>query len=114
MTFTPNRWLGMVLLGVAAGAAWLSLRLGNGPSGKAQSKAEPALEVGAPTWVRLNLSLTATWRRFCARPGVDSCGAYERLPEEEQLGDTSDFSSSLQASSHRRPSARVRPAISLF
>ncbi|RKG88977.1 hypothetical protein D7W82_08385 [Corallococcus sp. CA049B] len=80
--------------GTRESPAWLSLRLGNGPSGKAQSKAEPALEVGAPTWVRLNLSLTATWRRFCARPGVDSCGAYERLPEEDQLGDTSDFSSS--------------------
>ncbi|MFB1479066.1 hypothetical protein [Corallococcus sp. RDP092CA] len=72
--------------------AWLSLRLGTGASGKAPAKAEP--EVGEPTWVRLNLSLTATWRRYCARPGVDSCGAYERLPEEEQLGDTSDFSSS--------------------
>ncbi|WP_223646331.1 hypothetical protein [Corallococcus sp. EGB] len=78
--------------GTRESPAWLSLRLGAAPSRDAHGKT--ALEVGAPTWVRLNLSLTATWRRYCARPGVDSCGAYDRLPEEDQLGDTVDFSSS--------------------
>lgn len=70
--------------------AWLSLRLNSGTPGK--SRAEP--EVGAPTWVRLNLALTATWRRYCARPGVSGCGEFDRLPEEDRLGDTFDFSSS--------------------
>ncbi|RKG75448.1 hypothetical protein [Corallococcus terminator] len=68
--------------------ASLSLKLDAGKG----SAVEP--EVGAPTWLRLNLALTATWRRYCARPGVDGCGAFERLPEDEQVGDTSDFSSS--------------------
>ncbi|RKH28913.1 hypothetical protein D7Y13_35120 [Corallococcus praedator] len=66
----------------------LSLRLNTG-NGKATE-----LELGAPTWLRLNLALTATWRRYCSRPGVEGCGAFERLPEDEQVGDTSDFSSS--------------------
>ncbi|WP_208719108.1 hypothetical protein [Corallococcus sicarius] len=68
----------------------LSLQLFAGP-GNGKKSAPP--ELGAPTWVRLNLALTATWRRYCARPGVDGCGAFERLPEEDQVGDTSDFSS---------------------
>jgi hypothetical protein len=71
--------------------AWLALRLKQGPASD-RASAEP--EVGAPTWVRLNLSLTATWRRYCARPGVAGCGAFERLPAEQQRGDTVDFSSS--------------------
>ncbi|GMT98951.1 hypothetical protein KH5H1_30700 [Corallococcus caeni] len=74
--------------------AWLSLRLGSAAAGSGTSRSKTEPEVGAPTWVRLNLGLTATWRRYCARPGVDSCGEYDRLPEEDQLGDTSDFSSS--------------------
>ncbi|CAM4185870.1 hypothetical protein G4177_13920 [Corallococcus sp. ZKHCc1 1396] len=73
--------------GPARAPASLSLRLDSG-NGK---RMEP--EVGAPTWLRLNLALTATWRRYCARPGVEGCGAFERLPEDEQVGDTSDFSS---------------------
>ncbi|RKH50282.1 hypothetical protein D7V93_30710 [Corallococcus llansteffanensis] len=68
----------------------LSLRSG---AGQGSAKKASEAELGEPTWLRLNLSLTATWRRYCARPGVAGCGEYERLPEEDQVGDTSDFSS---------------------
>jgi hypothetical protein len=47
-----------------------------------------------PPLARLTLGGTTTWRRYCARPGVKSCGEYDRKPEEEQLGDTVDYSSS--------------------
>ncbi|WP_216673795.1 hypothetical protein, partial [Pyxidicoccus fallax] len=48
-----------------------------------------------PPLARLFVGGTTTWRRYCARPGVKSCGEYDRRPEEEQVGDTSDYSSSV-------------------
>lgn len=48
-----------------------------------------------PPLARLVLGGTTTWRRYCARPGVKSCGEFDRRSEEEQLGDTVDYSSSV-------------------
>lgn len=48
-----------------------------------------------PPFVRLFLGGTTTWREYCARPGVDACAAFDSRPEEEQLGDTIDFSSGV-------------------
>ncbi|HEX8701126.1 MAG TPA: hypothetical protein VF815_19935 [Myxococcaceae bacterium] len=48
-----------------------------------------------PPFVRLFVGGTTTWRGYCARPGVDSCGAFDRLPEEQRVGDTIDFSSGV-------------------
>ncbi|WP_426752497.1 hypothetical protein [Myxococcus sp. Y35] len=51
--------------------------------------------VAGPPLARLTLGGTTTWRSYCARPGVKSCGAYDRLPEDERLGDTVSYSSSV-------------------
>ncbi|MFP2925834.1 hypothetical protein ACLESO_11565 [Pyxidicoccus sp. 3LG] len=48
-----------------------------------------------PPLARLFLGGTTTWRRYCARPGVKSCGEYDRKPADQQLGDTVDYSSSV-------------------
>ena len=52
-------------------------------------------EPSRPPLARLFLGGTTTWRRYCARPGVKSCGEFDRKPEDEQLGDTVDYSSSV-------------------
>ncbi|NOK03521.1 hypothetical protein HNV27_18240 [Myxococcus xanthus] len=44
---------------------------------------------------RLTLGGTTTWRNYCARPGVKSCGEYDRLPANERLGDTVSYASSV-------------------
>lgn len=44
---------------------------------------------------RLTLGGTTTWRNYCARPGVKSCGEYDRLPANERLGDTVSYVSSV-------------------
>ncbi len=47
-----------------------------------------------PKGVSIWLAGTTTWRYYCARPGVDSCGAYDRLVEQMQMtppGDVVDF-----------------------
>ncbi|WP_082207241.1 hypothetical protein [Corallococcus macrosporus] len=48
-----------------------------------------------PPLARLTLSGTTTWRNYCARPGVKSCGEYDGLPANERLGDTVSYSSSV-------------------
>lgn len=48
-----------------------------------------------PPYVRLFVGGTSTWRGYCARPGVSSCGAFDSLPEEQRVGDTIDFSSGV-------------------
>lgn len=48
-----------------------------------------------PPLARLMLGGTTTWRRYCARPGVKTCGEFDRLPEEQQLGDRLDYSSEV-------------------
>jgi len=47
-----------------------------------------------PKGVSIWLAGTTTWRYYCARPGVDSCGAYDRLVEQMMMtppGDVVDF-----------------------
>ncbi|AKQ65893.1 hypothetical protein A176_002805 [Myxococcus hansupus] len=51
--------------------------------------------VARPPLARLTLGGTTTWRNYCARPGVKSCGEYDRLPANERLGDTVSYSSSV-------------------
>ncbi len=51
--------------------------------------------VTGPPLARLSLGGTTTWRNYCARPGVKSCGAYDRLPASERLGDTVSYSTSV-------------------
>ncbi|HZI11138.1 MAG TPA: hypothetical protein VE153_12180 [Myxococcus sp.] len=46
-----------------------------------------------PPLARLFLGGTTTWRLYCARPGVKSCGEFDRKAPEEQLGDTHEVSS---------------------
>ncbi|MCE9670329.1 hypothetical protein LY474_21245 [Myxococcus stipitatus] len=48
-----------------------------------------------PALARLTVGGTTTWRKYCARPGVKSCGEFDKKPEEEQLGDRSDYDSSV-------------------
>ncbi|WP_240358586.1 hypothetical protein [Myxococcus vastator] len=48
-----------------------------------------------PPLARLTLGGTTTWRNYCARPGVKSCGEYDRLPANERLGDTVSYASSV-------------------
>jgi hypothetical protein len=48
-----------------------------------------------PPVVRLFLGGTSTWRTYCARPGVDACGTFDSLTEEQQVGDTIDFTSGV-------------------
>ncbi|MDC0707854.1 hypothetical protein POL68_05175 [Stigmatella sp. ncwal1] len=43
--------------------------------------------------VRLFLGGITTFRSYCARPGVSSCGAFDALPAEQREGDTIDFKS---------------------
>ena len=46
---------------------------------------------GGPKRLRVLLGAAATWRKYCARPGVDTCAAYDALPEEGRTGDIADF-----------------------
>ena len=46
-----------------------------------------------PSRLKVLLGAVVTWRRYCARPGVTSCSAYDAQPPEQQVGDISDFSS---------------------
>ncbi|WP_224241155.1 hypothetical protein [Hyalangium gracile] len=48
-----------------------------------------------PPIVHLFLGGTTTWRTYCARPGVSSCGEFDSRPEENQVGDTIDFKSGV-------------------
>ncbi|HYI00793.1 hypothetical protein [Hyalangium sp.] len=48
-----------------------------------------------PPMVSLFLGGSTTWRSYCARPGVSSCGEFDRRPEEERTGDTIDFKSGV-------------------
>ncbi|WP_305070924.1 hypothetical protein [Myxococcus sp. AS-1-15] len=48
-----------------------------------------------PPLARLTLGGTTTWRKYCTRPGVKSCGEFDRKPEEEQVGDRADYESSV-------------------
>lgn len=50
-------------------------------------------EGGMPSRLKVLLGAVVTWRRYCARPGVTSCSAYDAQPPEQQVGDISDFSS---------------------
>lgn len=44
-----------------------------------------------PKGLSLWLAGTTTWRYYCARPGVDSCAAYDQLPDPKPQGDIVDF-----------------------
>lgn len=48
-----------------------------------------------PPMIQVFLGGNTTWRQYCARPGVSSCGEFDRQPEEEQTGDTIDFKSGV-------------------
>ncbi|QSQ25648.1 hypothetical protein JY651_12260 [Pyxidicoccus parkwayensis] len=48
-----------------------------------------------PPLARLFLGGTTTWRKYCARPGVKSCGEFDRKSAGDQLGDTVNYSSSV-------------------
>ena len=44
-----------------------------------------------PKIVSVWLAGTTTWRYYCARPGVQSCGEYDLLPDPKPQGDIVDF-----------------------
>lgn len=44
-----------------------------------------------PKGISLWLAGTTTWRYYCARPGVSSCGEYDQLPNPKPQGDIVDF-----------------------
>jgi hypothetical protein len=46
-----------------------------------------------PPRLKVLLGAVVTWRRYCARPGVESCSQYDAQPPEQQVGDITDFSS---------------------
>ncbi|MCP3137911.1 hypothetical protein [Pyxidicoccus xibeiensis] len=69
-------------------APFLEVKLDTGSGGTVGPEPE------RPPLARLFLGGTTTWRRYCARPGVKSCGEYDRKPPEQQLGDTVDYTSS--------------------
>jgi len=47
-----------------------------------------------PRFVSARLTLSPTWRNYCARPGVSSCKDYDSMPAGARpLGDTVDFKS---------------------
>lgn len=48
-----------------------------------------------PPMIQLFLGGNTTWRQYCARPGVSSCGEFDKKPVEEQTGDTIDFKSGV-------------------
>ncbi|MFY0523244.1 hypothetical protein ACN28I_08690 [Archangium gephyra] len=48
---------------------------------------------GRPPRLKVLLGAAVTWRRYCARPGVESCSQYDAQLPEQQVGDISDFSS---------------------
>ncbi|WP_204491421.1 hypothetical protein [Archangium primigenium] len=86
--------------GPAAPVAWVELdaeshTYGVDPSGSGGGFPEtPAVDARRlPPRVRLLVGATATWRKYCARPGVASCAEYDARPEEQRQGDTSDFTS---------------------
>ncbi|MBJ6762384.1 hypothetical protein JGU66_16560 [Myxococcaceae bacterium JPH2] len=78
---------------VAEASAWLAARHAltqdSGSGGMVSARRV------RPPMLRLFVAGTTTWRRYCARPGVKSCGEYDRKPLEEQTGDTETFSSSV-------------------
>ncbi|WP_245768409.1 hypothetical protein [Stigmatella aurantiaca] len=43
--------------------------------------------------VRVFLGGISTFRNYCARPGVGSCGEFDSKPEAQRVGDTIDFKS---------------------
>ncbi|WP_338866595.1 hypothetical protein [Myxococcus stipitatus] len=47
-----------------------------------------------PPLARLTLGGTTTWRKYCTRPGVKSCGEFDKKADAEKVGDRSDFESS--------------------
>ncbi len=59
------------------------------------SEPTAAPEKAHPPIVRLFLGGTTTWRKYCARPGVTGCQEFDARPEEDQLGDTVDFDTSV-------------------
>lgn len=61
-----------------------------GASTEATPKAPGTVETG-PQRVRVLLGAVATWRQYCARPGVKSCAQYDALPADQRTGDTADF-----------------------
>jgi len=54
---------------------------------------EPRRGIG-PKFVSARITLSPTWRNYCARPGVSSCQAYDSTPAGARPpGDTVDFKS---------------------
>ncbi|RJS25101.1 hypothetical protein DRW03_08265 [Corallococcus sp. H22C18031201] len=78
---------------VAEVSAWLAARHALAPEAGTGGAASPRHL--RPPMLRLFVAGTTTWRRYCARPGVKSCGEYDRKPIEQQTGDTETFSSSV-------------------
>jgi hypothetical protein len=48
-----------------------------------------------PPMIHVFVGGNTTWRQYCARPGVSSCGEFDRQPEEQKNGDTIDFKSGV-------------------
>ncbi len=67
------------------------------PKDEAEAEAEKAEHsrkaphIG-PKLITVQLAGVTTWRSYCARPGVTSCGAYDALPVDQQpAGERVDF-----------------------
>jgi hypothetical protein len=59
----------------------------------AREAAAPSSEKGSPPMLRAFVGPSATWRQYCARPGVATCAEFDAIPEELRKGDAVDFTS---------------------
>jgi hypothetical protein len=59
----------------------------------AQDAAAPASGSSSPPMLRAFIGPLATWRQYCARPGVTTCAEFDAIPEELRKGDAVDFTS---------------------
>ena len=64
---------------------------GGGVADEAQVKDTRESPRAHPRWVRVLVGAAVTGRRYCARPGVESCATFDARPPEQRLGDTADF-----------------------
>lgn len=66
--------------------------LAESPSSEKSEKVTQTEARPRPFWVDGSVGATLTWRSYCARPGVSSCGAYNALPDgSKPPGNIVDF-----------------------
>ncbi|HEX8821802.1 MAG TPA: hypothetical protein VF794_17890 [Archangium sp.] len=65
---------------------------GGFPEAKGTPEAERDAADRLPPGMKVFLGAAVTWRKYCARPEVGSCAAYDARLPEQQTGDIVDFS----------------------